>query len=92
MPVGQQPVGLALIGDAVAIGRRLQPIAAAPHRTSDLAIVDTRAALTGLPALHGYAPAGQFPRDLAPIPGQDTVVVSNYDSRQLELANLAAMH
>lgn len=44
----------------VASGRRLQPLE--PHRTSDLAIVDTRAALTGLPALSTERPQASPPR------------------------------
>jgi hypothetical protein len=54
-------------------------------------VVDVADALKGRPALVGYLPAGQYPRDVAASPDGSTVLVANYDSGQLETVNVAAL-
>jgi DNA-binding beta-propeller fold protein YncE len=85
--VGEAPVGLALTGDGsrlvVADSNRFQ----IPGRSASLAVIDTTAALAGRPALLGYLPAGQFPRDVSLAGGQ--LLVANYESSSLETVRVA---
>ena len=86
--VGAEPVGLAVAGHGrwviVADSNR-----SSPRSGANLAIVDARAALDHQAALRGYAPAGAFPREIAVLPDGDTLVVTNYDSWQVEVVDLA---
>ncbi len=86
--VGTAPVGLAVVDDdrrvVVADSNRF----GAHVPASDLAVVDSQAALAGRPALLGYIPAGRFPRDVAVIPGRNALLVTNYASEQLEDVSL----
>jgi hypothetical protein len=52
-------------------------------------VVNVAAALAGRPALLGYLRAGGFPRQMALEPAGRTLLVANYNSRQLESVNLA---
>ena len=54
-----------------------------PGRPASLAVIDTAAALAGRPALLGYLPAGQFPRDVSVADGGQ-LLVANFMSGQLE--------
>ncbi len=89
--VGEAPVGLALgqhgslvvVADSNRFGTS--------GKSASLAVVDVPDALAGRPALVGYLPAGQFPRDMAASPAGGTVVVANYESGQIETVNLAAL-
>jgi DNA-binding beta-propeller fold protein YncE len=89
--VGEAPVGLALARHGslmvVADSNRFD----ASGKSASLAVVDVPDALAGRPALLGYLPAGQFPRDMATGPGGGTVLVANYDSGQIETVNGAAL-
>jgi DNA-binding beta-propeller fold protein YncE len=82
--VGEAPVGLALVGGGSAIVIADSNRFGASGATSSLAAVDVAAALAGRPALLGYLPAGGFPREMALEPGGRTLLVTNYDSGQLE--------
>jgi DNA-binding beta-propeller fold protein YncE len=89
--VGEAPVGLVLaeqgsimiVADSDRFGESGQ--------AASLAVVNVAHALQARPALVGYLPAGQFPRDLAASPSGSTVLVANYASGQLETVNLAAL-
>jgi hypothetical protein len=85
--VGEAPVGLALASAGslvvVADSNRFDT---AGSRAS-LAVVSVADALAGRPALVGYLPAGEFPRDMAASPDGSTVLVANYASAQLETVN-----
>jgi DNA-binding beta-propeller fold protein YncE len=85
--VGEAPVGLALTSDGsqlvVADSNRFQ----IPGRSVTLAVISTAAALAGRPALLGYRPAGQFPRDVSVSDGQ--VLVANFTSGSLETIQVA---
>jgi DNA-binding beta-propeller fold protein YncE len=90
--VGEAPVGLALVDGGSAIVIADSNRFGASGATSSLAAVGVAAALAGRPALLGYLPAGGFPREMALEPGGRTLLVTNYDSGQLEavgVANLA---
>lgn len=87
--VGELPVGLALVRNGTRI------VVADSNRFTDagasasLAVVDVSDALKGRPALFGYLPAGRFPRQLAVEQGGQTLLVTNFDSSQLESVNVA---
>jgi DNA-binding beta-propeller fold protein YncE len=81
---GPAPVGLALI-----YGGRLALVADSnrfngPGARQTLALIDTAAALAGRPALIGYLPAGEFPREMAVDTAHMRVFVTNYNSDELE--------
>ena len=87
--VGELPVGLALVRNGTRI------VVADSNRFTDagasasLAVVDVSDALKGRPALFGYLPAGGFPRQMAVERGGRTLLVTNFDSSQLESVNVA---
>jgi DNA-binding beta-propeller fold protein YncE len=89
--VGEAPVGLALVRSGtriiVADSNRFH----APGATSSLAVVNATAALAGRPALLGYLRAGRFPRQMALEPDGRTLLVTNFDSRQLESVSVAGL-
>jgi hypothetical protein len=77
-------VGLALVDGGSRIVIADSNRFSASGAASSLAAVDVAAALAGRPALLGYLPAGGFPREMALEPGGQTLLVTNYDSGQLE--------
>ncbi len=89
--VGEAPVGLALVDQGgrivVADSNRFGVSGAA----SSLAVVSVAAALAGRPALLGYLPAGDFPREMALEPGGRTLLVTNFGSAQLEAVGVAGL-
>jgi DNA-binding beta-propeller fold protein YncE len=89
--VGEAPVGLMLVrgGSLVVVADSNR--FAAPGATSDLSVVDVAAALAGRPAVIGHIPAGQFPREMALAPGGQRLLVSNYDSLQLEAVSVPSI-
>ena len=89
--VGEAPVGLALVdhGGRIVVADSNRFLA--PGVTSSLAVVNVGAALAGKPALAGLLPAGQFPREMAPEPGGRTLLVTNFNSGQVELVNVAGL-
>jgi DNA-binding beta-propeller fold protein YncE len=89
--IGEAPVGLALAKQGSLIVVADSDRFSASGKSASLSVVDAPAALAGRPALLGYLPAGQFPRDVAAGPGGSTVLVANYDSGQIETVNLAAL-
>ena len=89
--VGEAPVGLALVdhGGRIVVADSNRFLA--PGATSSLAVVNVAAALAGKPALAGLLPAGQFPREMAAEPGGRTLLVTNFDSGQVELVHVAGL-
>jgi DNA-binding beta-propeller fold protein YncE len=89
--VGEAPVGLMLVRDGslvvVADSNRFN----APGASSDLSVVNVAAALAGRPAVIGVIPAGQFPREMALVPGGQRLLVSNYASGQLEAISVPSI-
>ncbi len=89
--VGEAPVGLALVRNGtrmvVADSNRFR----AKGATASLAVIDVPDALAGRPALLGYLPAGQFPRELALAFGGHTLLVTDHSSNQLESVNVAGL-
>ena len=89
--VGQAPVGLAVARGgtrvAVADSNRFGVL----DSTSGITLVDAAAALASKPAVLGVIPAGAFPRGIAFAPDARTLLVANFDSRELELVDLTGV-
>lgn len=88
--VGRAPVGLALVRGGslvvVANSNRYQ----GGDRPQTLSVVEAGAALAGeKKALLGTIPAGVFPRELAVLPDDETILVTNFASKSLETVSLA---
>ncbi len=83
--VGAAPVGLALLdrGSTVVVANsnRYGPDAEQPQT---LSVIDADAALKGRRALVGSVPAGAFPRELARLPDDRGVLVTNVFSQNLQ--------
>ena len=54
-------------------------------------MVSVPKALAGGRAMLGYLPAGQFPRDMAVVPGGRALLVGNYGSGQLEAVRVPSL-
>ena len=84
--VGEAPVGLGLVaygrGIVVADSNRFS----APGKTANLAFVNLGD--SGRLQLVGYLRSGIFPRDMAVSPNGHTVLVSNFQSGQLEIVDV----
>jgi DNA-binding beta-propeller fold protein YncE len=89
--VGEAPVGLVLARHGSLVVVADSDRFGATGKSASLAVVDVADALARRPALIGYLPAGQFPRDMAAGPDGSTVLVANYDSGQIETVNGAAL-
>jgi DNA-binding beta-propeller fold protein YncE len=87
--VGEAPVGLALVDGGSRIVVANSNRFGASGASSSLAVVGVGAALAGRTALLGYLPAGGFPREMALEPGGRTLLVTNFNSEQLEAVNVA---
>jgi DNA-binding beta-propeller fold protein YncE len=89
--VGELPVGIGLARDGqllvVADSDRFD----VPGEHASLAVVDVADMLAGRPALLGYLPSGQFPRDIASGPGGQLLLVANFASGQLETVRLDSL-
>jgi DNA-binding beta-propeller fold protein YncE len=89
--VGELPVGIGLARDGqllvVADSDRFD----IPGEHASLAVVDVADMLARRPALIGYLPSGQFPRDIAAGPGGELLLVANFASGQLEAVRLDSL-
>ncbi len=90
IPVGSEPVGLALVdhGKAALVAnsnRGLVPGSTGSDRPQTITVIDTGAALAHRPPLIGEIPAGLFPRDLNVDPSTDQVLVANFNSNTVEV-------
>jgi DNA-binding beta-propeller fold protein YncE len=82
--VGEAPVGLVLIagGQSIVVANSNRVLGQLAR--SDLTVVSTAQALSGRPAVLGTIPAGEFPREMSLEPNGRTLLVTNYDSDQIE--------
>jgi len=91
VPIGTTPVGEMLVDG----GRRLIVADTDINDTSaaadNAAVVDLRAARTGEPALLGYIPSGQMPREFAVTPGGQYLLVADNDSAQIQWIDLSKL-
>jgi DNA-binding beta-propeller fold protein YncE len=91
VPVGEAPVGLALVD-----GGRFLVVAdsnrfGAASQEADLAVVDVSAALARRPALLGTIKAGGFPREMSLEGPRGVLLVANYSSDQLETIDTSGL-
>jgi DNA-binding beta-propeller fold protein YncE len=86
--VGSAPVGLALVkgGQLIVVADSNRFYSGA---SADLELVDVDAALHGRPAIVGVVRSGSFPREMALEPNGRTLLVTNYDSNQLEAVDVS---
>jgi DNA-binding beta-propeller fold protein YncE len=86
--VGESPVGLALAraGQLVVVADSNRFNVPGAH--ASLAVIDVADMLAGRPALLGYLPAGQFPRDIAADASGSVLLVADFGSDQLETVRL----
>jgi DNA-binding beta-propeller fold protein YncE len=89
--VGEAPVGLVVLGKqnliVVADSNRFGVSGA----SASLSVVGIAAALAHRPALLGDVAAGGFPRQFALEPDGTTLLVTNYDSEQLEAVDVGQL-
>jgi DNA-binding beta-propeller fold protein YncE len=89
--VGQSPVDLTFVDNGTRI------VVADSNRfyvqgaRSALSVVDPAAALAGSPALVGSIPTGLFPRQFSVEPGGSTLLVTDFDSSQLETVSISGL-
>lgn len=86
--VGAAPVGLDVTraGTRVVVANSNRYEGAEEPQT--LAVVDAVAALADRPALLGHVGAGVFPREIAALPDDRTVLVANFTSRTVQVVTL----
>lgn len=89
--VGTAPVGLALVNKGSTIVVADSDRFGVKGATSSLAIVNVKKALAGRKALVGYLRAGGFPREMAVLPGKQTLLVGNFASDQIESVDTAKL-
>lgn len=92
--VGEAPIGLAIVnhGKEIVVADSHHPRSPRPPTTAgDLAVVSTKAALGGRPAVLGILPAGVLPREVSASPGSSTLLVTNLISSQLETIDTASL-
>ena len=82
--VGELPVGLAMTNGGSRIVVADSDRFIVRGAAASLSVVNVAAALAGKPAVTGYLPAGQFPREMALEPGGRVLLVTNFGSGQLE--------
>jgi DNA-binding beta-propeller fold protein YncE len=89
--IGSEPVGLALIKDSrylvVADSNRFR----AHHSTADLRVIDVAAALAGRSAAVSRLAAGGFPREMTVSPDGSRLLVTDYQSGQLQAIDIAGL-
>ncbi len=89
--VGSEPVGLALVRGGSLLVAADSNRSSQPGLSASLAVVDVADALAGRQAVLGYVRSGAFPREMAVVPGDRVLLVSNYSSDQLETVDLASL-
>jgi DNA-binding beta-propeller fold protein YncE len=89
--VGEAPVQLAFVRGGARIVVADSDRFDVRGASASLAVIDVPAALAGRPALLGYLPAGQFPREMATASGGRTLLVTNFSSSQLESVDVAGL-
>lgn len=91
LQVGEAPVGLTVArgGSRIVVADSNRFDAQGMH--ADLVVVNTTAALAGKPAVLGHIASGLFPRDMTTTRDDKVILVSNYQSNQLELVPTAEL-
>jgi DNA-binding beta-propeller fold protein YncE len=89
--VGPLPLGLMFVNHGSRIVVANSDRDNQPGAGPSLAVVDVSKALAGQPALLGYVPSGQTPRQFAVASNGSTLLVTNTGSGQLESLNAAKL-
>jgi DNA-binding beta-propeller fold protein YncE len=89
--VGEAPVGLMLVRNGSLIVVADSNRFGAPGAVADLTVVSAAAAVAGTPAVIGNIRAGQFPREMALVPGGEDLLVTNFASGQVEAVSVASI-
>jgi hypothetical protein len=90
--VGEEPVGLMAVRGGSLIVVADSNRFGASGAASDLDVVSVADAMAGRPAVLGHIAAGRFPREMAVPPGGGgTLLVTNFQSSQLEAVNVASL-
>jgi hypothetical protein len=91
VPVGTAPVGVLVTNDGgrvlVANSNRFRKSAKDEQTVS---VIDATGGASGHLQVVATIPAGAFPRELVVMPGSRTLVITNYNSRDIELVNLTS--
>ncbi|HXW47232.1 MAG TPA: protein kinase [Streptosporangiaceae bacterium] len=87
--VGEVPLGETFIDGGTKIVLADSNLNGLKTAVANLAVVDTASALAGKPALLGYVPTGLVPRSVVAEPGGATLLVTDYDSGQIEALRIA---
>jgi serine/threonine-protein kinase len=90
VPVGPTPIGLTFAGGGSRLVVADTNIANA-HSAGNLAVVSVAAALARKPALLGYLPSGELPREFAVVPGGSYLLVSDNGSAQVQVVNVSKL-
>lgn len=86
--VGKSPIGLAIVNGGRDVIVADSDRFAASGARADLIVVSAAAALAHRPAVLGTIPTGMFPREMAVRPSNNTLLVGNFGSEQLETVAL----
>jgi serine/threonine-protein kinase len=90
VPVGLTPVGEILVDGGTRLIIADTDIGNA-SAADNLAVVNVPAALTGKPALIGYIPSGQMPREFLVVPGGRYLLVADNGSAQIQWVDLTKL-
>ena len=92
VPVGQSPVGVVVIesGKTVVLTNSNR-FAGGPNDTQPLTVVDATRVKSGAAAVLGTIPAGAFPRELRLTADAKTLIVTNFNSKTIELVDLGRL-
>lgn len=90
IPVGTAPVGIAVTPD----GRRVlvtnsNRFAGSADDRQSVTVIDPARVAEGAKAILGEIPAGAFPRELRLMPNGRTLVLTNFNSKTVQLVDLA---
>jgi DNA-binding beta-propeller fold protein YncE len=92
VPVGRSPVGVAVTdGGRKVVVANSNRFAADKNEKQNLTVIDTTRIASGAAAVIGVIPAGGFPRELRVTADGQTLLVTNFTSKTLELVDLARM-
>ena len=90
--VGAAPVGLTFVSNETRILTADSNRFNSTNATSGLSVVDVHAALAGSnSSVLGRVPTGLFPREFALSPNGSTVLVADYDSKQIQAVDVSSL-
>lgn len=91
VPVGQAPVGVAVLDKGATIAVTSSNRFATGDAASSLTIIDAAKVRSGAGAVVGTVPAGVFPRELALTRDRRTLLLTNFGSKTLTVIDVARL-